>query len=58
MTPDIIEAVLVARDLPPSQITFLVIALLKVTPPWGGIDYELAGEIMLEEANQRENRYE
>jgi hypothetical protein len=50
MTADIIEAVLVARELPPAQVTFLVTALLKETPPWGGMDYDLAGEIMLEEA--------
>jgi hypothetical protein len=52
MTPDIIEAVLVARDLPDASITFLVGALLKETPPWSGIEFDIAGEIMREEADK------
>ena len=52
MTPEIIEAVLIARDLPDSDITFLIGNLIKVTPPWSSVTAELAGQIMREEADK------
>jgi len=55
MTPEIIEAVLAARDLPDDQITLLVSFLLKVKPPWSGTTAPLAGEIMREEADHASN---
>jgi hypothetical protein len=52
MTPEIIEAVSVGRDLPDDQITLLVSLQLKVTPPWSGVTSSLAGQIMREEADK------